>query len=418
MMNEPRFELLMGVDWGNSHNQMCLMEASGKIVVQKKLANDAQALSEWIDQVLEHVGGDTDRVAAAIEVPHGPVVETLMARGIAVFAINPKQSERFRDRFSPSGAKDDRRDAHVLADALRTDRRAFRQVEAVQTLQLALREEVRIYNELKEQRRMAVNRLRSQLMRFYPQMLSFGEPDAPWIWALIEKAPTPVLASALNQQQIKDLLRIHRIRRVSADDVLEKINAKPFDVADGVADAASTHITVLIEQLRLLHGQTQRCERRMKEVIERYSKSPASPRSPQPELSDAEIFDSLPGTGIHVVAAVLGEAGALLRERNLTRIRELGGAPVTRATGKMKPLVVMRRACNPILRDAFFYWGKGAMQSDARCRQRYHELRKRGQSHGRAIRGVVDRLLDVLMAMLRDRTRFEPQKYNRLKEAA
>ena len=44
------------------------------------------------------------------------------SRGFAVFALNPKQLDRFRDRFTAAGAKDDRRDAHVLADALRTDR--------------------------------------------------------------------------------------------------------------------------------------------------------------------------------------------------------------------------------------------------------------------------------------------------------
>ena len=34
-----------------------------------------------------------------------------MERGLAVHAINPKQLDRFRDRISPAGAKDDRRDA-------------------------------------------------------------------------------------------------------------------------------------------------------------------------------------------------------------------------------------------------------------------------------------------------------------------
>ena len=55
--------------------------------------------------------------------PHGPIVEMLLERGFAVFAINPKQLNRFRDRFTVAGAKDDRRDAHVLGDSLRTDRR-------------------------------------------------------------------------------------------------------------------------------------------------------------------------------------------------------------------------------------------------------------------------------------------------------
>src|SRR5262249_19747826 len=58
------------------------------------------------------------------EVPHGPIVETLLERGFAVYAVNPKQLDRFRDRFTVAGAKDDRRDAHVLGDAVRTDRKS------------------------------------------------------------------------------------------------------------------------------------------------------------------------------------------------------------------------------------------------------------------------------------------------------
>jgi hypothetical protein len=65
-------------------------------------------------------------VAVAIEVPHGPVVDALIDRGFVVYAINPKQLDRLRDRFSVAGAKDDRRDAYVQADGLRTDRRLFR----------------------------------------------------------------------------------------------------------------------------------------------------------------------------------------------------------------------------------------------------------------------------------------------------
>jgi transposase len=48
-------------------------------------------------------------------------VEVLVERGFHVFAVNPKQLDRFRDRHMVAGAKDDRRDALVLADSLRTD---------------------------------------------------------------------------------------------------------------------------------------------------------------------------------------------------------------------------------------------------------------------------------------------------------
>ena len=51
-----------------------------------------------------------------------------MERGFAVHSLNPKQLDRFRDRHSPAGAKDDNRDAHTLADALRMDSRFFRRL--------------------------------------------------------------------------------------------------------------------------------------------------------------------------------------------------------------------------------------------------------------------------------------------------
>ena len=75
------------------------------------------------DWVVSFAAGAADQVGVAIETPRGPVVESLMERGFAVHAINPKQLDRFRDRLSPAGAKDDRRDARVLASALRTDPR-------------------------------------------------------------------------------------------------------------------------------------------------------------------------------------------------------------------------------------------------------------------------------------------------------
>ena len=81
-------------------------------------------MADWI------LGHCPEGGAAAIEKPHGPEVDALPERGIAVFALNPKQLDRFRHRFSPAGAKDDRRDALVPAGSLATDRKAFREAEA------------------------------------------------------------------------------------------------------------------------------------------------------------------------------------------------------------------------------------------------------------------------------------------------
>jgi transposase len=99
------------------------------------------------------------------------LIDTLLEQGYSVFALNPKQLDRFRDRFSVGGANDDPRDAHVLADALRTDRRAFRVVRPDDPQIIHLRELCRIVEELQVEQGRLVNRLREQLYRVH----------APWL---------------------------------------------------------------------------------------------------------------------------------------------------------------------------------------------------------------------------------------------
>jgi len=66
------------------------------------------------------------QIQVAIEAPRGPVVETLMERAFKVHAIDPKQMDRSRNRYTLAGAKDDSRDGQVMASASRTDPRCFR----------------------------------------------------------------------------------------------------------------------------------------------------------------------------------------------------------------------------------------------------------------------------------------------------
>src|SRR3546814_8681212 len=106
-------------------------------------------MAEWI---LAVTGARPEEVAVAIETPHGPVVESLMARGFRLHAINPKQLDRFRDRFSPAGAKDDRRDAEVLASALRTDPQCLRPLDPPDPTVVELREWSRIAEETGHER--------------------------------------------------------------------------------------------------------------------------------------------------------------------------------------------------------------------------------------------------------------------------
>jgi transposase len=167
-------------------------------------------------------------IAVAIETPRGPVVEALLERGFQVFAINPKQLDRFRDRFSVAGAKDDSRDAKVLACSLRTDQQAFRRLSTDDPLIVELREWSRIYDELKQEQNRLTNRLRGQLWRYYPQAIELGDDlAATWFLDVWQQVPTPAKAARVNEKTIAAILKNHRIRRLNATEVLRILRQPP-----------------------------------------------------------------------------------------------------------------------------------------------------------------------------------------------
>src|SRR5258707_614551 len=138
----------VGVDWASQAHQACLIDAGGKIISEQAFAHGGAGLAELCTWLLAKTAAAPTAIAVAIEVPHGPIVETLLERGFPVYAINPKQLDRFRDRFTVAGAKDDRRDAHVLSDSLRTDRHCFRRLAAENAVVIELREWSRMAEEL------------------------------------------------------------------------------------------------------------------------------------------------------------------------------------------------------------------------------------------------------------------------------
>jgi hypothetical protein len=50
------------------------------------------------------------------------------------------------------------------------------------------------------------------------------------------------------------------------------------------------------------------------------------------------------------------------------------------------------------------------MQRDLFWKNRYAALRAAGHSHGRALRGIADRLLAVLVAVLKTNTPYDPNR--------
>jgi transposase len=336
-------------------------------------------------------------MAAALEVPHGALVETLLAHGFRVFSINPKQLDRFRDRYTVGGAKDDRRDAFVLAASMITDIDAYREVKSESSFVVRVRELSRTMNEFEKEHRRYCNQLRDLLFRSFPAILRLSPAaDEPWIWDLLSHAPCPSKVARLRTAQINKILKAHRIRRIEANRVSEELRSKALGLTTGTSESIAEHVCLLLPVLRVLQEQRKKISETLSNLIKEASKD-----INRPEHTTVQLMCSLPGVGVMVATTLLAEANAALVDCDYRRLRCYAGtAPVTKQSGKNRR-VLMRHGCNHRVREACYHWARVSVQRDVVSRSHYQRLRKAGHGHGRALRGVCDRLLCVLLAMLR-----------------
>ena len=408
-MADSTFSLFVGIDWATEAHQICLLDPHGQLIRESSVVHSGSAISQFLDWLIGWAQCPPAAIAVAIEVPRGALVETMLERGLSVYSINPKQLDRFRDRYFPAGAKDDRRDAFVLASSLRTDPHCFHPIRVDDPLVMRLRDLSRLDDQLRENCNRHCCQLREQLYRYYPQLLQLcSSANEPWLWDLLEMASTPSIARRLTVARIGKLLRTHRIRRLQPADVIDTLRQPGFQLAAGTAEAASEHALLLVPHLRLIRQQRSTLAARIQAVLDELT-APVD-ASDQCQHRDAAIILSLPGVGRVVAATMLAEASQALAHRDYHALRAYAGcAPITRRSGK-KMVVLMRRGCNERLRNALYHWSRVSVQHDLASRQHYHHLRSRGHTHGRALRGVADRLLVVLCAMLRDGTVYNPAR--------
>ena len=133
----------------------------------------------------------------------------------------------------------------------------------------------------------------------------------------------------------------------------------------------------------------------------------------EPERRDVDVILSCPGLGTRNAATLLGLAQQAVSTRSYRLLRCYAGqAPVTRQSGKQRT-VQMRRACNPLVREAVYHWARVSVQRDARSKELYEAAITRGHGYARALRAVADRNIAMLCAMLRNGTLYNPERRQR-----
>lgn len=408
------FEVFVGIDWSTTFHDVCIVGSNGKVLARGRFPDNGEGdsqLSTWLTTTTKSLPG---KIAVGIELTRGHIVETLIERGFSVFAINPKQLDRFRDRFSVAGAKDDSLDAEVIGTSLRTDFARYRRVALDEPAIVELREWSRAHEDVQHELVRVRNQMLDLLRRYYPAFIDlYDDICAPVMLELWELIPSSSVARGMSPRSVTAILKRNRIRVLDADAVLASLRATPVHLAPGTSDAIVARMRLMVPRARLLVQQVREAHRKLESLGKALSESApvdGDAEGQKCEHRDAAILLSLPGIAWINLATVLAEAGHALKQRDYHALRlYAGAAPVTKRSGNVV-LHHMRIACNDRLRNAVHSWATTAATYDPWSKSYYDALRGRGHSHGRAARQLGDRLLSVACSMLRSGQLFDPTR--------
>lgn len=393
--------LFLGDDWAEAHHDIELQDEHGRVLARRRLPEGVGGLAQLHALLGAHLDDDAEpaAVVVGIETDRGGWVQALVATGYVVYALNPLQVARYRERHTTSGAKSDPADAHVLAEIVRVDRGHHRpvagdseQAEVVKTL-------ARTHQTMIWTRQRQANQLRSMLREFYPAALeAFGDDLAGRdALAVLTIAPTPAAGRSLTRARVVSVLRKagrQRNLQSRAEAILGTLHTEQLELPQALTEAYGvsvrsmvTVLTTLVAQTATLEAEVQRC----------FGQHP-----------DAEIITSQPGLGVVLGARVLAEFGDD-KDRFLdakARRNYAGTSPITKTSGTRR-VVLARYARNRRLADAVHQQAFAALNGSPGARAFYDHHRARGATHHQALRVLANRLVGILDGCLRHRTNYD-----------
>lgn len=391
--------LFVGDDWAEDHHDVEVQDESGRRLGRVRLAEGVAGVARLHALIGEHLDEDAEpeQVAVGIETDRGPWVAALIAAGYTVYAVNPRQVARYRERHGTSGAKSDAGDAHTLADMVRTDRHQLRPVAGDSEQAQAVKLVARAHQTLIWDRQRHMLRLRGALREFFPAALeAFDELTAADALELLAKAPDPDRAARLSRAQIGGALtRAHR-RNVEdkATAIQAALRTTHLSQPSVVAAAYAATVRSLVRVIAAFNAEIAEMQEQVGQCFGR--------------ARAAEIYLSQPGLGQVLAARVLGEFGDDPTRYATARNRKnyAGTSPITRASGKRK-VVLARYVHNDRLVDALHQQAFCALNTSPGARGYYDQLRGRGMGYHAALRQLSNRLVGILHGCLKTGTLYD-----------
>jgi len=376
-------KVYLGIDWSENEHQAVWLNEAGVMVAHFKLSHSPEGLVK-LETSRQQLGLAAKDCPVAIETVHHLLVDFLWARGYEqLYVIPPSVIKSNRGRFGNSGAKDDLRDAQLIAEVLRTDRGRLQPWRPDQPLTQQIRAKVNQLQFLTKQKVRYGNRLRALLLRYYPTALEvFGKWSSLISLNFIEHYPTPQAAAALSLAEFEAFAQDQaypqgRIAACYARLKQPQVQACAEAVLAYQAEAA--WLAAALKQVIQTKSQV------LKELTSLFERHP-----------DHQLFASLPGTGPLLAPALLSKFGDdRARFPSPASVQALAGTcPVTEQSGKHR-LIKFRFGCDRQFRYIVQQWAHASLRESVWANAYWQQVQPRCASEHQALRCLANRWLAV-----------------------
>ena len=392
----PTGAVFAGIDWAGVDHAVCVIDAAGTVLWRHTVAHSRAGLARLGTRLIE-----LGVARVGIERPDGPVVEALLDAGLPVAVVPPRQVKNLRLRYRGAG-KDDRFDAYLLADTMRTDGHRYTDLTRDIPATTGLRALVRARTDLVEVRVGLVHQLRHTLELAFPGAVGlFFDLHSPIARAFLRRFPTAAEAAVLEEAMTAWLAAEGYPGRPPAAVFIDRLRTAPAGLT-GTEAEARRHITLaLLAAVDAIEDQAAELSRRIKEALALHP--------------DAPIFTSLPRAGQLRAAALLAEIGdARGRYPTAASLAAAAGVcPVTSESGKHRA-VGFRYAADAKLRRALTDFADDSRHASPWAADIYRRARARGMRHPHAVRVLARAWTGVIWRCWQDAVPYDPARHGAL----
>jgi transposase len=385
----------IGIDWSEKHHNVCVLNEAGACLARFQVPH-TQAGFQRLEGRLVKVNEVAADCLVAIETDHNTLVDFLWSRGYTLYILPPKQVKSNRGRHRASRAKDDDNDALLLADILRTDQGRLIPWQADGELVQQMRSLLSWTDNLTDSIKRHRNRLRANLLSYYPQPLAtFGNMMSQFSLKVVAAYPSPAHLRTLTYQQFLNFSRstgynqLHRLPGYYA-----QLQASMPAAPKAVWPALEEQSAYLAGQLLTFMEQKQATIRQIGHLFGQHP--------------DAAIFASLPGAGDLLRPKLLVMFGDhRTRYPKPTILPAIAGTcPVTVQSGRSR-YVRFRWACNRSYRQAAQQFAMSSIRKSVWAAGYFNRAQARGMSDSHAYRCLANRWLRIIWTLWQQRVPYD-----------